>query len=128
MNTNSKQNPLPRINKQTALAAIPVQNNEVSAEVLPSGQILIRYPVTMRPGLAKWFRRFKGTSPQTNFRKLQLDNLGTDVWQMIDGKRTVQEIIDKFAQIHQLQGAESESAITQFLRDLGKRGLIGMQE
>ena len=125
--TDLKPNPLPRLSKQSALAAIPVQNREVTTEVTASGHILIRYPVTMRPWMAKWLRRFKGTSPQIRFRKLQLDNLGTDVWQMIDGKRTVQDIIDKFAQIHQLQSAESESAITQFLRDLGKRGLIGMR-
>jgi len=128
MNTFAKQNPLPRIIKQTALAAIPVQNSEVTAVTLASGQILIRYPVTLRPWLAKWFRRFKGASPQIRSRKIELDPIGTDVWQMIDGKRTVQEIIDEFAQIHQLPTAESESAITQFLRDLGKRGLIGMQE
>ncbi len=128
MNAQSNQSPSARIDKQRALTAIPVQNTEVSTETLISGQILIRYPVTMRPWLAKWVRRFKGDSGQIRFRKLELDNLGTNVWQMIDGKRTVQDIIDEFAQIHQLQAGESESAITQFLRDLGKRGLIGMQE
>ena len=128
MNTDSKQNPLPRISKQHALAAIPVPNSDVTTIVRASGQILIQYPVTLRPWLAKWVRPFKGTAPNIRYRKLELDNLGTDVWQMIDGKRTVQDIIDEFAQIHQLAVAESESAITQFLRDLGKRGLIGMQE
>ena len=125
--TESTRKPLPRLSKQSALAAIPVQNSEVTTEITASGHILIRYPVTLRPWMAKVLQRFKGTPPQIRFRKLQLDNLGTDVWQMIDGKRTVQDIIDKFAQIHQLQSAESESAITQFLRDLGKRGLIGMR-
>ena len=123
----STQKPLPRLSKQSALAAIPVQNSEVTTEITASGNILIQYPITMRPWMAKWLQRFKGTSPQIRFRKLELDNLGTGVWEMIDGKRTVQDIIDKFAQIHQLQVAESESAITQFLRDLGKRGLIGMR-
>jgi len=115
------------MNKQHALAAIPVQNSEITTEVSTSGHLIIRYPVALRPWIAKWLRRFKGTSPQIRYRKLQLDNLGTGVWQMIDGKRTVQDIIDDFAQIHQLPAAESESAVTQFLRDLGKRGLIGMR-
>ena len=115
------------MNKQHALAAIPVQNSEVTVEVSSSGLILIRYPVTLRPWMARWLKRLKGASPQIRYRKLQLDNLGTDVWKMIDGKRTVQDIIDKFAQIHQLPTVESESAITQFLRNLGKRGLIGMR-
>ncbi len=127
MSTNSKQNSLPRMNKQRALTVIPVQNSEVTTQVSSSGHILIRYPVTVRPWMAKLLRRFTDTSPQIRFRKLQLDNLGTNVWQMIDGKRTVQDIIDEFAQLHQLPTAESESAITQFFRDLGKRGLVGMR-
>ena len=127
MKTKSIQNPLAPMNRQSSLAAIPVQNSEITTEFNASGLILIKYPVTLRPWMARWFRRFKGTSPQIRYRKLQLDILGTDVWKLIDGKRTVQEIIDGFAQIHQLPVAESESAITQFLRDLGKRGLIGMQ-
>ena len=60
--------------------------------------------------------------------RLQLDNLGTEVWKMIDGKRTVRDIVDAFAETHQLEGREAEMAVTQFLRDLGKRGLIGLQE
>lgn len=115
------------MNKQRALTVIPVQNSEVTTQVSSSGHILIRYPVTVRPWMAKLLRRFTDTSPQIRFRKLQLDNLGTNVWQMIDGKRTVQDIIDEFAQLHQLPTAESESAITQFFRDLGKRGLVGMR-
>jgi hypothetical protein len=47
---------------------------------------------------------------------------------MIDGKRTVWDIVAAFAEAHQLEIREAEMAVTQFLRDLGKRGLIGMQE
>jgi len=115
------------MDKQHALTAIPVQNREITTQVSASGHIRIRYPVTVRPWIAKLVQRFKGSSPQMRFRKLELDSIGTDVWRMIDGKRTVQEIIDEFAQFHQLPKAESESAITQFLRDLGQRGLIGMR-
>ena len=127
MKTNSRQDPLPPMDKQRALAAIPVQNSEITTQANPSGNIVIRYPLTVRPWVAKLLHRFRGASPQIRFRKLELDRIGTNVWRMIDGKRTVQEIIDEFAQIHQLPIAESESAITQFLRDLGKRGLIGMR-
>ena len=107
---------------------VPVKNRDISEEPQASGDILIQYPTIMKPWIAKWVRRFKGTAQNSGFRKLQLDNLGTEVWKMIDGKRTVQDIVVRFARIHQLGARESESAVTQFLRDLGKRGVIGLRE
>ena len=118
----------PHLTRSQALTLIPVKNGERSEVTLESGDIVIRYPVTMRPWMAKWIQRFKGPSPRVGSRKLQLDSLGTEVWKMIDGKRTVQNIVDAFAGAHQLEDREAETAVTQYLRDLGKRGLIGMQE
>ena len=117
-----------QLTKNQALTLTPVKNIESSEITLDSGVVVIHYPVTMRPWMAKWIQRFKGPSPQTGSRKLQLDNLGTEVWKMIDGKRTVRDIVDAFAETHQLESREAEMAVTQFLRTLGKRGLIGMQE
>jgi hypothetical protein len=116
-----------QLTKSKALTLTPVKNIESSEVTLNSGVIVIRYPVTMRPWMAKWIQRFKGPSPQIGSRKLRLDNLGTEVWKMIDGKRTVRDIVDAFAETHQLEGREAEMAVTQFLRDLGKRGLIGLK-
>ena len=117
-----------QLTKRQALTLTPVKNIESSEITLDSGVVVIHYPVTMRPWMAKWMRRFKGAPPQTGSRKLQLDTLGTEVWKMIDGKRTVRDIVDDFAKTHQLENREAETAVTQFLRDLGKRGVIGMQE
>jgi hypothetical protein len=117
-----------QLTKHQALTLIPVKSIELTEITLDSGIIVIHYPVTMRPWMAKWIRRFKGSSPQTGSRKLQLDSLGTEVWGMINGKNTVWNIVDAFAETHQLEGREAEMAVTQFLRDLGKRGVIGMQE
>ncbi len=123
-----KQSSASQLTKRQALTLTPVKNIESSEITLDSGVVVIHYPVTMRPWMAKWMQRFKGPSPQTGSRKLQLDTLGTEVWRMIDGKRTVWDIVAAFAKTHQLESREAETAVTQFLRDLGKRGLIGMQE
>lgn len=123
-----KHTPTSQLTKRQALTLTPVKNVESSENTLDSGVVVIHYPVTMRPWMAKWMQRFKGSSPQTGSRKLQLDTLGTEVWRMIDGKRTVWDIVTAFAKAHQLESREAETAVTQFLRNLGKRGLIGMQE
>jgi hypothetical protein len=39
----------------------------------------------------------------------------------------VRQLIDTFARTHQLEPREAEVAVTQFLRELGRRGLIGMR-
>lgn len=117
-----------QLTKNQALTLTPVKNIKSAEETLDSGVIVIQYPVTMRPWMAKWIQRFKGSSPQIGSRKLQLDSLGTEVWKMIDGKQTVRDIVDTFAKNHQLESREAEVAVTLFLRDLGKRGLIGLQE
>ena len=117
-----------QLSKNQALNLTPVRNIELSEMILDSGIVVLHYPVTMRPWMAKWIQRFKGPSPQTGTKKLQLDHLGTEIWKMIDGKRRVRDIVDAFAQTHQLEGREAEIAVTQLLRDLGKKGLIGLQE
>ncbi len=128
MKFSKKKSNRSQLTKSQALTLVPVKSIEISEITLKSGHTVIRYPVTMRPWMAKWIQKFKGSALQVGSRKLQLDNLGTDVWKMIDGKRTVRNIADAFAESHQLGYREAEMAVTQFLRDLGKRGLIGMQE
>lgn len=123
-----KKSSAPQLTKSRALTLTPVKNMDAAEVILNSGVVVIHYPVTMRPWMAKWIQRFKGSSPQMGSRKLQLDTLGTQVWKMIDGKRTVRDIVDTFARTHQLPRREAEMAVTQFLRDLGKRGLVGMRE
>jgi hypothetical protein len=117
-----------KLTKCHSLTLTPVKNIEISEETLDPGVVIIQYPVTMRPWMAKWMQRFKGSSPRIGSRKLQLDSLGTEVWKMIDGKRTVRDIVGAFAENHQLENREAEVAVTQFLWYLGKRGFIGLQE
>jgi hypothetical protein len=46
----------------------------------------------------------------------------------VDGKSTVMEIIDSFAGLHQLYHKEAEVSVIQFLRELGRRGIVGMKQ
>lgn len=57
-------------------------------------------------------------------KRLELDEMGTLVWEMIDGKNSVKKIAAGFAKKYQVLPREAEVATASFLRDLGKRGLI----
>lgn len=113
--------------RAAAFKFIPVKNIQITVERLESGEALIHYPVTMRPWIAALVKRFSGSQGELRTKPLQLDQLGTEVWELIDGQRSVRRIIEIFAESHQLQIREAEVAVSQFIRILGQRGLIGLR-
>ena len=116
-----------QVSREQALKSIPVKNIQISEELSEGGEVIIHYLTTMRPWISKLVNRLGGAEVQPQTKKLQLDQLGTEVWKLIDGNRSVRLIIRAFAESNQLQTREAEVAVTQFIRDLGKRGLIGLR-
>ncbi len=111
-----------------ALACIPMKHAGVAAETLESGELVLIYPIVMRPWLDRLLRRFGRDALSDQKRKIQLDTLGTQVWGWIDGERSVGDIVARFGEFHKLPQREAELSVTTFLRMLGKRGLIGLRE
>ncbi len=123
---NSRQ-PLPALSREDALNHVPLKNPQVRESRLPSGVVLLTYAYRMRPFMAALSRRIGGPGSATAQRKLQLDTLGTQVWDLIDGRRPVGGLVRRFAEDHRVSAREAEIAVTQFLRELGKRGVIGLR-
>lgn len=115
------------LSRSAALTLTPVRNTEVGQEPAPDGGVVLSYPVVMRPWFAGVVRRLGGPEAPVRTRKLQLDALGTSVWELIDGMRTVRQVVRDFADIHQIHPREAEVSVTLFLRNLGKRGIIGLK-
>jgi hypothetical protein len=116
-----------RMTRSEALAYKPVKNQDVSETRLETGEVVIEYPMTVRPLIAAVARRLGKSQDLTQTRKLQLDVLGTSVWDLIDGQHTVRRMINIFADTHRLEKKEAEISVTQFIRELGKRGLLGLR-
>lgn len=121
---SSHKQKTPGLSREEALACIPDISPTIEWEADDSGDILIEYPLAIKPLLRAIFARFNKNQPQKITRKLQLDSLGSRVWQYIDGKRTVSTIISEFATETTITRQEAEQSVTTFLRELGKRGLI----
>lgn len=127
MRVFKKKPPRSSISRAEALDRIPVKNLQISENRLETGEVVISYPVTMRPFFAGLVKRFGGPEVPAQMKKFQLDELGTSVWNLMDGKRSVRQLVKIFAGTHRLEPREAEVSVTQFIRDLGRRGLIGMR-
>ena len=111
-----------------ALACIPVKNPRLAERENENGELCLTYQVQVKPWFQGIYKRFANRRDTVIDRKLQLDALGTAVWRMIDGQRTVREIIDAFQTAHRLNSREAEISVGSFLKELGKRGLLAMRD
>jgi hypothetical protein len=114
------------LSRKEALEYTPVKSSQISEIRLESGEVVIEYPLIVRPWIAAVARRLGGSQDRKQTKKLQLDAMGTSVWDMVDGKRSVRTIIQIFAKAHRLENREAEVSVTSFIRQLGQRGLLGL--
>jgi len=105
----------------------PTKNREVLEERLESGEVVLTYPLMLRPWLMRFAEKIGLGSREPLTRKLQLDEMGSLTWTLLDGERSVQELVDFLCGRYNLNRREAEVAMGGFLRELGKRGLIGLR-
>ena len=114
------------LTRTEALASIPQRSPSATWEILENGDILIEYPLGIKPFFLQLANRFHRGQEQTPTKKLQLDSMGSRVWQMFDGVKEVKTIIREVSTESGLTLQEAEISVTTFLRQLGRRGLILM--
>jgi hypothetical protein len=113
--------------RSDALAYCPVKSLETLEEKTENGEVLLTYPLILRPWFLNLARRLGLGSGESMSRKLQLDEMGSLVWSFMDGNRTVQDVVDLVSRRYKLNPREAEVAMTSFLRELGRRGLVGFR-
>ena len=115
------------LSRIAALQHRPAKSLHITESRLESGEVLLEYPLTVRPWLAAVAKRLGRSDQIVQTKKLQLDAMGTAVWDLVDGKRSVRRIVQIFAEDHRLENREAEVSVTSFIRELGQRGLLGLQ-
>ena len=113
--------------RSEALKFTPVSSILIQENRLETGEVILTYPVVIRPWIDRVIKRFGGKENKAIKKKLQLDELGTAVWEQINGERSVRQVIQWFAKKYQLHNKEAEVSVSRFIRELGKRGLIGLK-
>jgi len=101
--------------REDVLNVKPVRSPDAVLERRGDGSALVKIPVTGR-----WpFRMPKGAT-----KSFELDEMGVLVWESIDGKATLLDVITKFARHYRISVREAEVATTKFVQMLAARRLI----
>lgn len=105
------------------LEARPLRNAAARVEPQTGGGQCV-YIKTARPRYVipplSWIVPFK---PE---RTVVLDRLGAQIWQLCDGKKNVEAIVDEFAAMHRLTFHEARTAVTEYIGMLIKRGILAI--
>lgn len=112
----------PKLSKPEALDAVPVRNPLCKEEETAGGGLLVLVPVRE----SGWARLMKRLTYVPRYRKIELDEIGAFVWKQCDGRTNVRVLIDRLCKRFKLSYREGEVSLTQYLRTLAKRNLIGL--
>lgn len=120
-----KKKPL-QLTREQSLASKPVKNPNVKWEKTETGEVVLEFPVKLprRIRLAGWLIGKKTDEKST--RKIELDEVGSLVWEGCDSRTTVAEIVRKVAKAYKLPRKEAEHSTTLFLKLLAQRGVLLM--
>ncbi|MAE64339.1 MAG: hypothetical protein CMJ18_08705 [Phycisphaeraceae bacterium] len=113
--------PKPAISRQQSFEARPFAVEVLAREPLENGGA--RLTVPMRPrGYQKWLLRI----PEGASRRIDLDAVGAEVFDMCDGRTSVKQIARRFAGKHHVDTHEAGLAVATFIRMMMRKGLVSL--
>lgn len=100
--------------------AVPKKRAEVEAR--SDGEVtVLRVPLAQRRGLVGWAAR-KSNSPTQH--EIELDEVGSFVWGLCDGKRSLAGIASKLSKHYKITIHEAEVSLLDFVDSLRRRGCL----
>jgi hypothetical protein len=112
--------PKPPIDRRQVLRLYPIRNALVRHEQNEAGVFMLIVPLQPR-GIFGWLSRiFK--LPREH--RIELDEIGSAVWALCDGKHAVETIVQRLTQQYKLERREVELSLFAFLNTLARRGFI----
>jgi len=109
------------VTPEQVLGSRPVRNENLSVEETEGGGLRI----AARRREDWWIRLLNVVLPIPRERRIELDVVGRQVWELCDGEHTLRDMIEVFQERHKLTRMEAEWSLRNYLKDLGKRHLVG---
>jgi len=111
----------PKLTREQSLAAVPVLNQLITKERNAKGKLVVNVP-RKRTNMVRLIAKVFRLPP---YKQLELDELGGYAVELCDGRNTVADVVDKFAEQFRLNRREAEVSMVSYLETLAKRGIIG---
>ena len=106
----------PKLSREAMLNSRPARNEALAWDENDDGEVVIK--VERQESLRVRLLSKVFYIPQE--RKITLDEVGTEVWQMCNGKTSVAQMIERLGKKYQLNRKEAEVSLLSYLKTLGQ--------
>ena len=113
----------PVLTREQSMGSMPIRNPMLKVTTDDDGIVHLSIPRKD----TWWVKLLSKMFYVPKRRKIALDELGSFVWTLCDSETTVRSLIDKFCGKYKLNRKEAEISMVTYLRQLAKKGLIGIQ-
>ena len=103
------------------MKALPLRNQLVEWKADDKGEVALTIPQNHKA----WLRILARIFSLPDKRVIVLDDVGSYVWQLCDGQKSLSQISKQVSEKYNLTVKEAEMSLVEYLRTLGKRGIIG---
>lgn len=117
-----KKKPPLQYTREEVLNAYPVRNQLITWEEEENGEISLVVPQKK----SLWIKIVARLFSVPDKRVIVLDEVGAFVWKLCDGKHTIDLVVRRLRNEYSLTYKEAETSLLTYLRQLAKRGLIGI--
>jgi hypothetical protein len=111
----------PKLSREAMLASRPARNEALNWEANEDGEVQI----TIRRQDSWKVRILSKVFYIPKERKITLDEVGTEVWQMCNGRTPVGKMIESLGKKYQLNRKEAEVSLLSYLKTLGEKRFVG---
>lgn len=116
--------PRTKLSDEQFKKAKPLRNPDVTWNLADDGGLVLEAPLAQQGrGIAAWIA-VKMKMPST--KKFELEPIGTFLWELFDGKHTVDTISRKLREEFKMNKMEADASLMAFLQMLTHKKLITM--
>jgi hypothetical protein len=104
------------------LQTIPVLNSETLRTPVENGAVRLTLPLKN----ARWISVLRFWLPLSRQRRVELDHHGVTTLSLLDGRRTLESMVELHQQRWKLSWFEAQGMVLDFLRPLVKGGFVAL--
>ncbi len=116
-----KKRPESQLERADILQSLPLRNQLIEWEVDHNGEVSLVIPQKE----TLWLRLVAKLFMLPPKRVVVLDDVGAFVWQLCDGHNSIAQIVKQLCGKYRMTRKEAETSLFTFMRQLGKRGMVG---